>query len=96
MKDRVLGSFIQFGGKPVNFESRLDHFYFDTAPPYWLKAPADCALATLGPQKILFGRDYPLGSDFLTRGVAMVNKWQLDPTIRQAVLCENARKFWKV
>jgi aminocarboxymuconate-semialdehyde decarboxylase len=96
MKDRVLGSYLQHGGKPMDFESRLNHFYFDTAPPYWRKAPIDCALATLGPQKILFGTDYPLGSDFLTRGVTMVEGWQLDASIRQGILFENARNFWKV
>lgn len=95
MKDRILGSFIQHGGKPANFESRLDHFVFDTAPPYWLKAPADCALATLGSQRILFGTDHPVVSDFVSRGVAMVEGWQLDPTVRQAVFCENARNFWR-
>jgi len=96
MKDRVLGSYLQFGGKPVDFESRLDHFYFDTAPPYWRKAPMDCALATFGPQRILFGTDYPLGSDFLTRGVAMVEGWQMGATISQGILCENARNFWRI
>jgi predicted TIM-barrel fold metal-dependent hydrolase len=96
MRDRILASYIQHGEKPVDFKSRLDHFYFDTAPPYWLKAPLDCALETLGPQRILFGTDYPLSSDFQTRGIAMVERWQINPTIRNLVLCENARKLWKI
>lgn len=96
MKDRVLASFGFHGGKLVDFESRLDHFYFDTAPPFWGKAAVDCAIATLGPQRILFGTDHPLGSNFLIRGVDMVEGWQLGATTRQAVLCDNARNFWKV
>jgi aminocarboxymuconate-semialdehyde decarboxylase len=96
MKDRILTSFVQFGGKPVDFKSRLNHFYFDTAPPFWTKPPLDCALAILGPQRILFGTDYPLGSDFLTRGVAMIEGCQFDSKIRQAIFCENARNLWKI
>ena len=96
MKDRMLAAFFQFGGKDSDFESRLDHFYVDTGPSYWLKGPLDCALATFGPKKILFGTDYPLSSDFLTRGIAMIDRWQLKPSVRKAVLCENARDFWKI
>jgi predicted TIM-barrel fold metal-dependent hydrolase len=96
MKDRMLGSFFRFGGKPSNFESRLDHFYFDTAPPYWPKASMDCALATLGPKRILFGTDYPLGPEYLSRGIAMAEGWHMNSTVRKAVLCENARNFWKI
>ncbi len=96
MKDRVLGSYLQHGGKPVDFEARLDHFYFDTAPPYWRKAPIDCALATFGPRRILFGTDYPLGSDFLTRGVTMVKGWQMDGGINQGIFSENALRLWKI
>lgn len=96
LKDRVLGSYHHYGGKAMDLESRLDHFYFDTAPPYWSKVPLDCALASLGSQRILFGTDYPLGSDYLSKSRAIIEGWQNDPTIRQAVFCENARKLWGI
>jgi predicted TIM-barrel fold metal-dependent hydrolase len=78
--------------------SNLGSTIFTSIPPprYWRKPPMDCGLAILGPKKILFGTDYPLGSDFLARGVAMVEGCQLDGPIRRSILFGNARNFWKV
>ncbi len=96
MKDRILGSYIQHGGKPMDFESRLEHFYFDTAPPYWQKPPIECGLATFGQERILFGTDYPLGTDFLKRGVAMVESWKFGPEIQQSIFYKNSKNFWRI
>lgn len=95
-KDIIWGSFILHGGEPIDFESRLDHFYFDTAPPYWPKHAFNHALQTLGPQRILFGTDHPIIPTYINRAIAMAEGWQMDPGVRQAVMCENARRLWNI
>ena len=96
MKERILTNFVYYGGAPIDVEARLDHFYFDTAPPFWTKVTFDCALAMLGSQRIVFGSDAPIRPGYPGRAMGMIEDWQLDAATREAVTSGNAKRLWGI
>ena len=71
----------------------LTHTYFDTAASPFLYdfRVFDVACRILGPEKILFGSDFPLLS--LPRYLKELDKTELDETIRDGILGKNILKL---
>jgi uncharacterized protein len=87
------GGGIFFYGLMPEVSKILTHTYFDTAASPFLYdfRVFDVACRILGPEKILFGSDFPLLS--LPRYLKELDKTELDETIRDGILGKNILKL---
>jgi predicted TIM-barrel fold metal-dependent hydrolase len=72
MKERILSRYYDLGMR-ATLESRLRHFWFDTAPPRWSRPECRCAVETLGVDRIMFGSDHPIADDYVDRALQLLN-----------------------
>lgn len=87
------GGGIFFYGLMPEVSKILSHTYFDTAAAPFLYDSRifEVACRILGPEKILFGSDFPLLS--LPRYLKELDKTELDETIRDGILGKNILKL---
>ncbi len=87
------GGGIFFYGLMPEVGKILSNTYFDTAAaPFLFDARIfEVACRILGPEKIVFGSDFPLLS--LPRYLTELDKIQLDETVREAILGKNILKL---
>ena len=87
------GGGIFFYGLMPEVSKILTHTYFDTAASPFLfdSRVFEVACRILGPEKILFGSDFPLLS--LPRYLKELDKTELDETIRDRILGKNILKL---
>jgi len=87
------GGGIFFYGLMPEVRKILTHTYFDTAASPFLYdfRVFEVACRILGPEKILFGSDFPLLS--LPRYLKELDKTELDETIRDGILGKNILKL---
>lgn len=85
-------------GAAAQFAAGLKQIYVDTAPPYWTSAEVRFATEMLGPDRVLFGSDYPAGptdQGSLAAARAIVEGLP-DPSVRVGVLGGNAAALFRV
>lgn len=74
-------------------------FYNDTALYGWTPA-LQCGYEFFGPDKILFGSDYPFGPEegryYLREALRSVNELKIPPEDKEKILAGNARKILKI
>jgi predicted TIM-barrel fold metal-dependent hydrolase len=84
-------------GLDEQFEQLWSRFYLDTAGTGGWSPAVEMGVRVAGPQRVVFGSDYPLESHSgATVGelVEMVRGLPLEPTQREAILGDNARTLF--
>lgn len=74
----------------------LERMWFDTAPAGWGPAELSLAVTNLGAEKILFGSDYPVRSDWLRRAADAVRAAPLDADQRARIMGGNATDLFRI
>lgn len=85
-------------GEDDRFGQGLKQVYMDTAPPYWSSAEVRFATEMLGPDRVVFGSDYPVnvgGRDNLSEARSIVEGLP-DTTVRAQVLGGNAAALFGI
>lgn len=82
-------------GNDGAYQNFRDHIYFEMshAQP-WGKEQLECAVKTLGADRILFGTSYPVRKEWLTGGKAFVENLDITDEEKQAILHKNAETVY--
>ena len=94
VKNRLSTRYYEGGAHP--FDRYIDQFYFDTAPALWGEPELRCAVEVLGPERIVFGSDYPLSLDFMADAVALVDSIQAPTAAKGLITWGNAASLFGV
>lgn len=93
MKERILSRYFDLGMRD-KLERRLQHFWFDTAPPRWSRPECRCAVDTLGARRIMFGSDHPIANDYIDRAVQLIGSDVFTAEERRLIRRDNAAAFF--
>lgn len=93
LKERIRGLGGFFRTPKADFESRFDRMYFDSAPAWWSAAQMGVAVGALGSGQVLFGTDYPVVREWMTKGRAIMDGAGLGAEERGAVMGGNAARL---
>jgi len=93
MKERLLSRYYDVGLRDT-LERRLRQLWFDTAPPRWSKSQCRCAVETLGSDRIMFGSDNPIETDYVDRAVRLIESDAFGPAERERICHANAQEFF--
>lgn len=82
-------------GNDSAYKNFREHIYFEMshAQP-WGKEQLECAVKTLGADRILFGTSYPVRKEWLTEGRAFVENLDITDEEKQAILHKNAEAVY--
>jgi predicted TIM-barrel fold metal-dependent hydrolase len=56
----------------------------------------ESAIKVLGADHIIYGSSYPVRREWFMEGVSYINSLQLDETEKELILCENAKRLYKI
>lgn len=97
VQDRVIGVYDFHSHNPrTSARERLANLYVDTAPPFWTRAPMQCAIDTIGASNILLGSDFPIGLSWLTDVVKMIQDMDIDRGAKTQIMGDNAARLFKL